>query len=115
MKHCENLFAALPADVTSEVFERIGGSGNVRIERIVSAGHVTPDGVWYDQSEAEFVLLLSGAARLRFFERDELVEMQPGDYLTIEPHCKHRVEWTATDAATVWLAVQYSATRKRET
>lgn len=40
------------------------GAG-VRVERIVSQGHVTPPGQWYDQDWDEWVSLLSGAARLR--------------------------------------------------
>ena len=33
------------------------------VERIVSWGHVTPEGQWYDQKKDEWVLLLEGAAR----------------------------------------------------
>ena len=37
---------------------------NLRIERIVSFGHSSPEGFWYDQDQHEWVLPLKGAARL---------------------------------------------------
>jgi cupin 2 domain-containing protein len=30
---------------------------HIRIERIVSEGHASPEGFWYDQSEHEWVLV----------------------------------------------------------
>jgi cupin 2 domain-containing protein len=33
--------------------------------------------------------------------------MHPGDYVLIEPHCRHRVAWTHADEQTVWLAIYY--------
>jgi cupin 2 domain-containing protein len=44
---------------------------------------------------------------LRFAEKDEVLEMKPGDYITIPVHCKHRVEWTDPKKETIWLAVYY--------
>jgi cupin 2 domain-containing protein len=92
-----------PAD--REVVERLGGSGAVRIERIVSRGHASPPGFWYDQEEEEWVAVLKGRARLRFRDPDEEVEVEAGDFLRIPPHRPHRVEWTTPDEETVWLAV----------
>jgi cupin 2 domain-containing protein len=77
----------------------------VRIERIVSHGHASPGGFWYDQDRHEWVVVLTGAARLRF--DDDIVELKPGDFATIPAHTKHRVEWTTPDEPTVWLAVLY--------
>ena len=79
--------------------------GGVRIERIVSTGQSSPPGFWYDQDEAEWVLLLSGAAGLRFEDEDETRELRPGDHTFIEAHRRHRVEWTTAGELTVWLAV----------
>ena len=56
--------------------------------------------------ENEFVLLVQGAARLRF--EDAVLEMQAGDWVDIPAHRKHRVEWTLPDQKTVWLAVFYA-------
>lgn len=44
-----NLFADLPADLPDELFQTLAGSGDVRVERIVSRGHRSPEGFWYDQ------------------------------------------------------------------
>ena len=76
----------------------------IRIERIVSLGHASPEGFWYDQEEGEWVLLLKGAARLRF-EGGEPIELQPGSFVNIPAHRRHRVEWTDPGGPTVWLAV----------
>jgi cupin 2 domain-containing protein len=49
-----------------ERFETLAQSNSVRVERIVSRGHCSAPDFWYDQSEDEFVLVISGAARLQF-------------------------------------------------
>ena len=36
----------------------------IRLQRIISFGQVSPQGFWYDQKEAEWVMLLKGRARL---------------------------------------------------
>lgn len=77
----------------------------MRIGRIVSHGHASPDGFWYDQARAEWVVVLKGAARLRF--EDGVLEMRPGSFMNIPAHRKHRVEWTTPCEPTVWLAVFY--------
>ena len=100
-----NLFTDLPRELPDELFTALLEAANVRIERIVSHGHASPEGFWYDQDRHEWVIVLKGAARLRFEE--ETVAMQPGDFLNIPAHTKHRVEWTTPDEPTVWLAVHY--------
>ncbi len=100
-----DLFADLPATLPQERVDAILARSNVRIERIVSHGHASPAGFWYDQAEHEFVVLLRGAARVRF--DDETVELRPGSCLDIPAHRRHRVEWTTPDEPTIWLAVFY--------
>lgn len=102
-----NILAGIPGAVPDELFETLAAAANVRIERIVSRGHASPEGFWYDQEQAEFVIVLAGAARLRFEDEVGPVELRPGDYLTIAAHRHHRVEWTTPDEATVWLAVRF--------
>jgi cupin 2 domain-containing protein len=101
-----NLLRDLPDTGGGEITERLAGNGAVRIERIVSHGQASPAGFWYDQDEAEFVLVLAGAARLRFAD-DEIQELRPGDCVEIAAHRRHRVEWTDPKTPTVWLAVFY--------
>lgn len=103
----DNLFADIPGHLPNELFTTLLQSPNVRIERIVSHGHTSPDGFWFDQSSHEWVLVLQGAARLRFEDHETAVEMKAGDWLHIPAHRKHRVEWTSTDEPTIWLAVHY--------
>jgi cupin 2 domain-containing protein len=79
----------LPDDLHEELIEVLVETQNVRIERIVSTGHASPEGFWYDQNQHEWVVVLKGAARLRF--EDSTVEMKSGDHLNIPAHGKHRV------------------------
>ena len=101
-----NLLRDLPEPAAGEIVERLAGGAAVRIERIVSHGEASPDGFWYDQDEAEFALVLSGAARLRFAD-GEIRALGPGDWVEIAPHRRHRVDWTDPGQPTVWLAVFY--------
>ena len=102
-----NLFADLPASLPEELFQTLLSAPGLRIERIVSLGHANPEGFWYDQAEHEWVLLLSGAARLRF-EGEEALEMGPGSFVNIPARRRHRVEWTDPKRPTVWLAIHYA-------
>jgi cupin 2 domain-containing protein len=100
-----NLFAALPRATDQEQFETLVGAADVRIERIVSTGQASPAGFWYDQPDDEFVVLLAGAAVLRFEDGDRRIDLEPGDWLEIPAHVRHRVDWTQADPPTVWLAI----------
>ncbi len=101
----ENLFERIPEKSAQEIFTGLLATGSVRIERIVSFGQASPEGFWYDQPEHEWVLLLEGSAQLRFDDKE--VDLAPGDYLNIPSGTRHRVEKTAENCRTVWLAVFY--------
>jgi cupin 2 domain-containing protein len=100
-----NIFSDIPENQKAELIETVLQTSNFRMERIVSQGHCSPEGFWYDQDENEWVILLKGSAGIRFEEKEELIVLHPGDYIQIPRHLKHRVEWT--DEETVWLAVHY--------
>jgi cupin 2 domain-containing protein len=102
-----NLLQELPDARTAESVETILATAGVRIERILSLGQASPDGFWYDQPEREWVLLLAGAARLRFADEAEARALRPGDCVHIAAHRRHRVDWTDPEQPTVWLAVFY--------
>ena len=104
---CGNLTRGIPAQLPDEMMQTLAASGKARIERIVSRGHCSPPGFWYDQEENEWVLLVQGAAELRFEQGDRRLHLAAGDYVNIAAHEKHRVEWTAADTETIWLAVFY--------
>lgn len=101
-----NLLRDLPHVDAAEIAERLASAGSVHIERIVSRGQASPAGFWYDQDETEFVVVLSGAARLRFADGETLA-LGPGDWIEIAAHRRHRVEWTDPSRPTVWLAIFY--------
>lgn len=106
-----NLFAGLPSHIPDESIAILLDTANVRIERIVSNGHASPEGFWYDQDRHEWVVVLKGAATLRFEGDEQPVEMKPGDLVNIPAHKKHRIEWTTPDEPTIWLAVHYGELR----
>ena len=105
-----NLFAGLPsAALADEQLATILQRPGLRIERIVSTGQASPPDFWYDQAEGEWVVVLQGEARLRFADEADARHLRAGDFIDIAPHRPHRVDWTAPDQATVWLAVFYAA------
>lgn len=100
-----NLLHDIPASLPKELVTVLAESTHVRIERIVSLGHASPEGFWYDQDEHEWVVVLEGAAKLEF--ADETIELAVGDWVNIPAHRKHRVAWTTPGGPTIWLAVFY--------
>lgn len=104
-----NLISDLPTKLPDELVTVLAESEHVRIERIVSTGHASDENFWYDQSEAEWVVVLQGEAKLMLAD-GPTQKLTPGDYLLIPPHQKHRVEWTSPDQPTVWLAVFFRET-----
>jgi len=102
-----NLLSPLPdAGATEQVTPLLTRPG-LRVERIVSLGQVSTPEFWYDQIEGECVLLLAGAAKLRFADEADARLLLLGDWLDIAPHRRHRVEWTDPTSPTVWFAVFY--------
>ena len=99
-----NLLSEIPEHPHEEQVATLLNRPRLRIERIVSRGHATPDDAPYDQPCDEWVLLVQGAARLWIEGRDE-VALGPGDHLLIPARTRHRVTWTTPDQPTVWLAV----------
>ena len=100
-----NLLRDLPDATAGEVTEALATRPGLRIERITSFGQVSPPGFWYDQDETEWVLLLAGAARLRFEDEPEARVLGAGDWVEIAAHRRHRVDWTDPSGPTVWLAM----------
>jgi len=99
-----NMLQHLPKS-QEEIFENILKGKTFRLERIISTGQTTPPGEWYDQAWDEWVMLLCGAAQLRFAQESVARHLQSGDAVFIPAHCRHRVEWTSPEQASVWLAL----------
>ena len=107
--YMENLIQGLPPAAEAELTTQLARGGDFRLERIVSWGQATPDGDWYDQAEDEWVVLLTGDAGLLIEGEATPRRLRPGDFLRLPAHRRHRVEWTAEDGPTVWLALHFSA------
>ena len=107
MASITNLFAGIAADSQQEQFDLLHESAGIRIERIVSLGQASPPDFWYDQPADEWVIVIQGAARLRFEDESGVRELRAGDFVFIAAHRRHRVEWTDPATPTVWLAVHF--------
>jgi cupin 2 domain-containing protein len=103
-----SLLAMIPKKLKEEHFTELVSTEHVRIERIVSRGQACGPDDWYDEQEAEWVLVVSGAARLVFEDEAESRALAPGDHVFIPPRKRHRVDWTSPDEPTVWLAVHFA-------
>ena len=101
-----NIFSSLPDKLEHELFEELLHYKNIKIERIVSQGHTSPENDWYDQKENEWVVVLEGSGSILFESGDE-VNLKKGDYLNISAHTRHKVTWTDPNSITIWLAIYY--------
>ena len=101
-----NIFELLPEDVDKEIFENLIESGSVKVERIISRGQASPPVGWYDQNQAEWVMILQGEAII-CVEDDGDYHLVAGGYLNIPAHTRHRVKWTSPEIETIWLAIHY--------
>lgn len=103
-----NLFKAFPGlDQSDEQVDVLTETSDLRVERIVSTGQITPAETWYDQTRDEWVAILQGRARLQIEGEASERTLVPGDWLLLPAHCRHRVTWTSPDEHTVWLALHF--------
>lgn len=80
-------------------------ANGVRLDRIVSHGAASPEGFWYDQPEAEWVMVLAGRVRLSLEGQNSEIALEPGDAIFLPARCRHRVSWTDPEQATIWLCL----------
>ena len=104
-----NIYSQIPVELQEELFEEIAHGGSFKLQRIISKGHSTPEGEWYDQEMDEWAVLLKGSAGVLIEGETQVVTLKPGDYLHLPAHQRHRVEWTHPDTQTVWLALHYQS------
>lgn len=100
-----NLLEAQPSAREAEVTELLLRAQGVRVERIVSFGQASPEGFWYDQDEAEWVMLVAGRARLTIADESSDRHLEAGDAIYLPAGCRHRVAWTDPTQQSVWLAL----------
>ena len=102
----QNIFTEIPDELPTEAFEKIIRNKSFTLERVISKGHATPKGEWYDQNKNEWVMLLKGSAGL-LIEGENVMTLKPGDYINLPAHVRHRVEWTDPVEETIWLALHF--------
>jgi cupin 2 domain-containing protein len=102
-----NLFAGIPDSLPHEQIDALLSTPHVRIERIVSHGHSSPPGFWYDQDKPEWVIVVAGSAAVLFEGEAAARPLRRGDYLHIPAYTRHRVEWTDKNEPTIWIAVHH--------
>ncbi len=100
----KNIFEIKEVISSKEVIETILESKNIRIERIVSNGEISPKDFWYNQDNDEWVCLIQGTAIIEFEEEEE-VKLKEGDYLLIPAHKKHRVSFVSKNPNCIWIAI----------
>jgi len=100
----KNIFDIKELISGKEVIETILESKNIRIERIVSNGEVSPKDFWYNQDNDEWVCLVEGTAIIEF-EEGEKVELKKGDYLFIPAYKKHHVSFVSKNPNCIWIAI----------
>lgn len=110
----KNLFTTPPEarPTAAEFFETVlTGPSGLKVERIISHGHATPEGTWYDQPLDEWVMVLQGTARLAYEDGSD-VSLGPGDHVFLPRRIRHRVAETSSPC--LWLAVHGDLTPKED-
>ena len=102
----KNIFESIPDNLDEEIFEQLVQGEHVKIERIISKGHRSPESGWYDQEQNEWVIVLKGEAIISF-ENGKEVNLEAGTYINIPAHKRHKVSWTDPKTETIWLAIHY--------
>jgi cupin 2 domain-containing protein len=95
-----------PSGDISETFDNLFSNENMMVERIVSHKSLTTSDFWFDLDKNEWVILMSGEAKIEF-ENNEIIELFPGDYILIPSHKKHRVIYTSESPKCVWLGIHF--------
>ena len=102
-----NIFADIPEKIKEELFEDILPGTDIKLERIVSEGQVTPEGEWLIQGKNEWVMVLKGYGEILFEDGKVPIKMHPGDHILIKKGQRHRVVKTDTMNKTVWLVLHF--------
>ena len=102
-----NIFSFAEGTASDETSTALVTAPHLRLERIVSHAQASPEGFWYDQEWAEWVIVLKGSAGLHFEGESAPRVLSHGNYIDIPAHARHRVAWTDATEPTVWLALHY--------
>ena len=86
-----------------EIFDELISTDEVLIERIISSGQSTPEGMWLEQERDEWIILLKGKAEISFKTGEKFL-LNEGDYVLIPSGSRHRVDKTSKDPFCIWMA-----------
>ncbi|MFW6227711.1 MAG: cupin domain-containing protein [Bacteroidota bacterium] len=95
------------SDSAEETFTILMQNTNVKVERIVSSGQVTPVHKPYIQENDEWVVLLQGEAEIKTDE--DIFRLKNGDSLFIPAGLPHWVTYTSKKPECIWIAVHDQA------
>ncbi len=79
MNQLNNILKNIPKNLPDELVDILAEGKKFRLERVVSKGHTSPKGFWYDQVENEFILLLKGEAEVLFKDDAKPIRLSEGD------------------------------------
>lgn len=101
----ENLFF-IPNDwdKVDEYTEIIWQNEHLRLERIISCGHTSPQGFWYEQEEDEWVTIIAGEGEITW-DNGEASYLKAGESIFIPRKKRHRVSYTSDNPLCIWLAL----------
>ena len=102
-----NLLATACPPPGEESMHVLASAETWRLLLIASNDYRSPSGEWMDQADHAWVLVLRGSACIALENPDRIVDLSPGDHLSLSPHRRHRVERTDGDPGTLWLALHW--------
>lgn len=109
-----HILADLAVPDGRERFDTLCQQAGMTLQRVVSpAGYRGSEAEWYDQDQEEFVLVLQGRGALQLDgqladDQPREIVLNPGDFLHLPAHQRHRVAWTDPLHPTVWLTLHFS-------
>ena len=98
-----NLFEYKQGDFSSELIDIVYEDDAIRVERIVSMGHTTPEDFVYDQDENELVSVLEGEAELLLYDIGERIFLRKGDSFMLLSGVRHKVIYTSEPC--IWMCI----------
>ncbi|MBK2356948.1 cupin domain-containing protein [Francisella hispaniensis] len=98
-----NVYDLEPKNSNQEIFTDLFKSDDIRIEKIISYGQVTPADQPYIQAHDEWVVVLSGQAQVKL--EDSYYTLKQGQHLFIAKNTRHWVTFTTNP--TIWLAIHF--------
>ena len=95
------------------VIETLFENTEVKIDRVIAQGQITPPGEFPDEPSHEFIYLEKGKLVLEYEGEAKKVTLTPGHSALKSPVQKTRADFTSEEEDTVWLKVSFRGERGR--